>query len=638
MPTTTTIARRRNAVALVTGIVTLLTGLIVLAGYAMHSAALVTLIPGSAPMRLTTAVAILSCGAAVLLLAGGYLRSAAATAAVCGAIGIFDMAEAIAGVQIARADLAAFAGGTPPRAGLLIACLLVLAAAGLTLMSGVVRLRARLAIVGFIGSVLHSVGVVAVIAYAADVSSAFTTSPYSQLAIHTAVAVAALGAALIRFAWRDSTIAEMGAPAWLPLLIGVGTLTTAFCLYGAMAADQESDFAHQVTFEAEGLQQFIGAGLDNRIQPLIRLARHRAVAPDLKREEWDADAQMILTRGGYQAIEWIDPEGKLVWSTPPGAGDATPDGNTVFEGRRQAAFFAARQHRAMAVSSPVDLVTGGRGTIVLVPVFARDELAGYVAGVFRYQLLFQNLLAANPSPSYSIGVKDGAEPIFTHGSPTRSASLARRMDLPVGGAKWTLEIAPTEALVLQARSPAGGILLVGGAFLAVLFTLLTRLVQKSGGHHTFARALAETPAAHTGHFAENLPVVSYARDGSVLAWNESAKVLFGGAPPRLSAFENGFRTIHATLLRASAGPGSLDALCLLLDSCAQPALVFDAEGKFVAANQAAARTLGWNHESWSGRSIASATGAGREALAIQNVLLMQGQWATAAPAGAAATA
>ncbi|HWQ52507.1 MAG TPA: CHASE domain-containing protein [Bryobacteraceae bacterium] len=637
MPTTTTLARRRNAVALITGIVNLLVGITVLAGYAFQESSLVTLLPGSAPMRLTTAVATLCCGAAVLLLAGGYLKVAAGCAVICGVIGSANLVEAIAGFHIAGFDPVAFAGGAPPRAGTLIACLLILAAAALILMSGAVRLRARLAIVGFIGSVLHSVGVVAVISYIADVSSAFTTGPYSQLSVHTAVTLAALGAALIRFAWRDSMAGRIGAPAWVPLLVGVATLTTSFCLYGAMAADQESDFAHQLTFEAEGLRQFINAGLDNRIQPLIRLARHRAAVPDLKKEDWDADTQMILTRGGYQSIEWIDPAGKVVWTAPPGAGDATPDGSAAFEPRRQAAFDAARQNRGLAASRPIDLVTGGKGTIVLVPVFVRDELAGYIAGVFRYQLLFQNVLSSNPSPRYSIAVHDGKEFVFSQGSRSRSSSLFRTAELVVGGARWKLEIGPTEALVLQARSPAGGALLVAGVFLAVLFTLMVYLVERTGTRQVLDQTMAaQTTLTAPLKDAARLPVVSYGRDGTLLAWNDTAKLLFTGAPPRIPACETGFHTIYATLLRASASPVSLDALRLVLDSCSQPALLFDAEGRFVAANPASARTLGWSDESWSGRNAGTLSIANPEALEIHNVLLMQGQWATPASGHTAA--
>ena len=206
------------------------------------------------------------------------------------------------------------------------------------------------------------------------------------------------------------------------------------------------------------------------------------------------------------------------------------------------------------------------------------------------------------------------------------------MDLAVGGVSWKLEIGPTEALALQARTPAGEILLVGGGFFAVVLTLLTHLLRRSATHQ-FADAAAPGAAVS---FTDGLPVVSYHRGGEAMAWNESAKLLFGGAPPAIPACAASFRTLHLTLLRASASPGSLDALRLLLDSCAQPALVFDPEGRFMAANMAAGGMLAWTDATWGGRSLGG--GAGREPLQIQNVLLMQGEWAAPAAASARAAA
>ncbi len=414
--------------------------------------------------------------------------------------------------------------------------------------------------------------------------------------------------------------------------MGTGTLATAFCLYGAIIADHRSDFAHQVDFEAEGLRQFIHAGIDNRVQPLIGLARHRAAAPGLKKDEWDADTQAILTRGGYQAIEWIDAAGRLVWSTPPGAGDATPDGNAAFEPRRKTAFDEARINRAVAATQPVDLVTGGKGVIVLVPVFVREEPAGYIAGVFRYQGLFQSLLASNPSPRFAIAVEDGGERVFSQGIAAHAPELLRRMQLAVAGEPWTLEIAPTETLVLQARSPVPGALLVGGVFLAIVLTMLIHLVQRSGARQLVEAAAAPAPA---GVPPDGAPVISYTPAGAPLAWNDYASRLFHGAPPPILACETGFRTIRAGLVRAGAPAGELESLRLLLESSPLPTLIFDAEGALAAANPAAERTLGWSHETWSGRHAGGLSAPGSAPLEIHYVLLMQGRWTAQAAAAAA---
>ncbi|HWR51795.1 MAG TPA: CHASE domain-containing protein [Bryobacteraceae bacterium] len=637
MSSTTTITRRQNPVAIIAGGLSVLIGAAVLAGYFSGHASLVTLFPGSAPMRFATAIAIVCAGSAVLLLAAGYRRSCASAAAIGGIVALADLIASAAGAGITGLEPVGVANPALPFAGTLAGCLLIIGSAALILMSGVVRLHSRLAVVGAAGSVLSSVGIVAIISYLAGVSSAFTAGAFSQLGIHTAIAVAALGAALIRFAWRDTLATTTGTPAWLPVLVGAATLATVFCLYGAIIADQESDFSHQVTFEAEGLRQFVSTGLENRIQPLLRLARQRAVTPDMKKEEWDTDVQMIMIRGGYQAIEWVDTAGRVVWTAPPGAGDSTPDGNAAFEARRRAAFDTARRNRAIAAARPIDLVTGGKGTIVVVPVFVRDELAGYVAGVFRYQLLFQSLLSSNPSPQYSIAVYDGKESLFTQGSANSSARLTRTTDLVVGGGKWTLRIAPTEALVVQSRSPVGGALLVIGVFLALFFSLLVRVAQRTGARAPFD-AVPGIQTASTASYSDpmHLPVVSYGPDGAALAWNDGAARLLAGEPPRIAACDSGFRTITVTLLRAIGSPENLDALRSLLESCTSCALVFDAEGRYVAANSAAHRTLGWSDANWSGRSIGAAVPATHEALDIQNVLLMQGQWSVPAAGRAAA--
>jgi PAS domain-containing protein len=127
-----------------------------------------------------------------------------------------------------------------------------------------------------------------------------------------------------------------------------------------------------------------------------------------------------------------------------------------------------------------------------------------------------------------------------------------------------------------------------------------------------------------------LPVISYDQDGTVRSWNEMAHRLFMGVPPGISNCESGFRSIQATLLRANAAPGSLETLRGLLESCSQPAVVFDAAGRLVAANAAAARLLGWSDTAWAARAAGPAFSARHDGLEIQNVVLMQGRWAVPA--------
>ncbi len=637
MSTTTTLRRRRNPVALAAGILNFAIAATVLAGYASGNASLATLLPGAAPMQFLTACGILASAAAILLLAAGWFRTAAAAASVCGIAGVVSLAAAM-GLPIAALGLPGRSGSAAPQGGLLVGVLLILGAVALVLMSGVVRLRSRLALVGILGSAVHSIGAVAAICYFGGVASAFSEGQFSRLALPTAIALAVLGIALIRFAWRDSLATDTGTPAWLPLLVISGTLAACFALYGAVLGYERSSFAHQFAIESEELAQFLGTELDNRIQPLVRLARRRAVAPAAKKDEWDADTQALLLRGGYQAVEWIDSAGRVIWTTPPGAGDQLADTTAAFESRRQEAFERARQNRALAATRPVDLVTGGKGAIVLVPVFVHEQLTGYVAGVFRYKLLFENLLASNPFQQYAISISDRDEPIFERGVANRENGLIARAALPLGEFSWTLAIRPTEALVLTARSPAPGALLVGGGLVALLFGLLVRLAQVARLRPREAplpHAISRAPFGAPSPDSERLAVVSFARDGSPLAWNEGARQLFAGPPPRIAPAEEPFRILPVTLLRCSGSEGTAELLRPLLDSCALPALVFDAEGHCLAANSVAG-ALGWPEAEWRGRQIGWPSGRPVGSFEVQNIVILQGTWAVSA--GLASTA
>jgi PAS domain S-box-containing protein len=91
-------------------------------------------------------------------------------------------------------------------------------------------------------------------------------------------------------------------------------------------------------------------------------------------------------------------------------------------------------------------------------------------------------------------------------------------------------------------------------------------------------------------------------------------------------------------VRAGANSESVDAFRQLLESCAEPALVFGAEGQFIAANRAAAQTLGWPDSLWSGRTISGPASGRHEALTVQNVVVMQGEWELSRSRASAATA
>jgi PAS domain-containing protein len=212
------------------------------------------------------------------------------------------------------------------------------------------------------------------------------------------------------------------------------------------------------------------------------------------------------------------------------------------------------------------------------------------------------------------------------------------MDLAAGGIRWRLSVGPADALVAQAHSPVGGALLVAGAFLSLLFAMLVYLVQRSGGRTVVEAINAGQDLSGTLAIEDANPLIlSYDADGRARAWNEIAGRLFVSGPPAISPSRTGFRTVRATVLWCAAPAESLEGLRRVLDSCTQSALLFDGEGRFIAANGTADRMLGWTDATWAGREARPSPSVSHDALRIQTVTILQGRW-TAVAAPNAATA
>jgi len=603
---------------------TLLAG-VVLAGYASGAAELVRVLPWSAPMRLPTAAGFFFAGLSVLFLVVGWRRATAAFAALSGLVGAELLREFVSATPATPLERSMFPGGLSGSSASLTGACLIVGALALIFMSGVIRPRRRLMVVGVLGSIVGSIGAVAFLSYCAGMSAAFTAGHLTTMSIHTAFCFALLGSVVVRFAWADSTTGETGAPSWVAGLVVIGVVTVTVCLWEASLAANWAELRRTVGFDLKYLHDDTEAQIENRIQALIRLARRRAVK-DMPKTDWEADVQNILNGGGYQGIEWVDSSLRALWITPPGAGDALPDGNAGFEGRRRKAFDAARSTRELAIAGPLDLVSGGKGMLVCVPVYIEDSLQGYVAGVFRYDQLFKTVLNPGIASRYSVTVLEGEQELFTHGATSADNKWTQAIPLNMHGARWTLRASPGEGLIAQANSPEQGALLVAGCILALLAGLHVHLML--GRHESPAAFLApgqpNVDAAVLG--AAGAPVVSYARDGSLQAWNQAACDLFGGSLPAIRAAAEGFRVVTVTVLRASSSGDSTRRLRQLLDSCSMPVIAFDAEGAFSTANEAAACMLDWTDEVWSGRRAGHTIYSG-DSIGIVYAVLIQGQTA-----------
>lgn len=157
---------------------------------------------------------------------------------------------------------------------------------------------------------------------------------------------------------------------WLPAIVWLIISTETLFLWKALADQDLNTKQRLVQFAAASVKQEIDTQMRNRFQALERMRERWTSRGGTPKLEWEKDAQNYL-RGypGFQAIEWIDSEFYVRWIVPLAGNEAAQNLNLAFEPRRKAALEAARQKRTITVTRTINLVQGGKGFLVYVPIF-----------------------------------------------------------------------------------------------------------------------------------------------------------------------------------------------------------------------------------------------------------------------------
>ncbi|MGK7914224.1 MAG: ATP-binding protein [Prochloraceae cyanobacterium] len=281
----------------------------------------------------------------------------------------------------------------------------------------------------------------------------------------------------------------------LPVLIGVSFSVATCWLWKALL---EQDFANKQHFgkvAAASVKQELDSQLQNRFQALIRMERRWSNRGGMPQVEWEIDAQNYLRDyPGFQAIEWIDSEFNVRWIVPLAGNEAAQNLNLAFEPRRKAALEASRQRYTLTVTRTINLVQGGKGFLVYVPIFLKTSKTtvtphsspvlfdGFILGVFRIQSLLDTLLDQEKiAPGYALAILEGTEEIYRRSFPGHSSSIdpkwIQEKEIFWEGVTWHLRVWPTRELLVAQQSPLPRLVLSGGLVMAVLGTSAVHLAQ-----------------------------------------------------------------------------------------------------------------------------------------------------------------
>ncbi|MCP4066281.1 MAG: sensor domain-containing diguanylate cyclase, partial [Gammaproteobacteria bacterium] len=248
--------------------------------------------------------------------------------------------------------------------------------------------------------------------------------------------------------------------------------------YGLVQQDKRQIEAN-LTNEARAMANHLEREFLVHAEAIRRMAKRLEADPAKTEQEWRQDARNYLDDFGvYQAIEWIDSDFIIRWLEPITDNEDVIGYNVAFNEERRQALERAKQSGSWDLSGVINLRQGGKGMVIYAPVGAGAENNGFMAGVFRMEVLARQLLTERVLESFRIEIREAGEVSYElNVSQPVSRDFAQTQDVNLPTLDWTLTLRPSTEWVESQYSYWPGMTFASLLLMGLLTSLTTLLVQ-----------------------------------------------------------------------------------------------------------------------------------------------------------------
>ena len=344
------------------------------------------------------------------------------------------------------------------------------------------------------------------------------------------------------------TAAPQPKKRWLPLLAAAGLCILTLMLYGAMEQRENDILQQKVEVEARNLTAHIDADLRSRLSALQRMAGRWEFQDGIPLAAFNNDIRAYIADvPGVQALGWVDKNYYVRWITPYESNKPALNFYLAGEEKRRLALEKAKESRLPTATLPIDLVQGGKGFIIYLPLYVQGEFDGFISAVFRiqewldYVVKVENMFET--TEDFVAYATFEAIPVYkqTGWDEAGTPSLSAVAETQILEHRLFVHIRPTPLFIERNKTAMPKLLAVIGVLLSFLVSFMLHLFQKASLEAWKARManarLSEAEAAAKESEARIRAITSSAQEavlmmnpqGEVSYWNPAATKIFGYA-------------------------------------------------------------------------------------------------------------